>query len=327
MKIAITSPAPPGSRLGNRVTAQRWARLLRQLGHRVKIVDQWSKGEPADVLVALHALKSAPSVERWREARGDAPLVVALTGTDVYGDIHTSSRARAVLHAASRIVVLQRLAVDELPAAVRARARVIVQSAVRPRGAPGPSPRSRWFDVLVLGHLRAVKDPLRAAQAARRLPASSRLRVVHLGAALDAGEARRARAEMARNSRYVWLGDAPRWRALRRLATSRALVLSSRSEGGANAVCEAIACGVPVLTSAIPGALGLLGDDWPATFAVGDTAGLAALLGRAEEDPVWLAGLARRCKRLASNVLPSRERHLWRQLLAEVGVGSEAPDE
>lgn len=326
MRIAITSPAPPGTRLGNRVTAQRWARLLRELGHRVRIVGQWD-GEPADVLVALHALKSAPSVERWRDARGQAPLVVALTGTDVYGDIHTSRRARAALDAATRIVALQPLALDELPPAARARARVIVQSAVRPPGAPGPSARSRWFDVLVLGHLRAVKDPLRAAHAARSLPASSRLRVVHLGAALDEGEARRARAEMARNPRYVWLGDAPRWRALRRLAASRALVLSSRSEGGANAVCEAIACGVPVITSAIPGALGLLGVDWPATFPVGDTARLAALLMRAEQDPAWLAGLSRRCKRLASNVLPSRERARWRQLLTGLRVGSAGPGE
>lgn len=322
MRIAITSPAPPGTRLGNRVTAQRWARLLRELGHRVRIVDQWSPGEPADALVALHALKSAPSIERWREARGDAPLVVALTGTDVYGDIHTSARARAALHAATRLVVLQPLASGELPAAVRPRARVILQSAVRPRGAPGPSPRSRWFDVLVLGHLRPVKDPLRAARAARSLPASSRLRVVHLGAALDPAEARRARAEMATNPRYVWLGDAPRWRALRRLAASRALVLSSRSEGGANVVGEAIACGVPVLTSAIPGSLGLLGADWPATYPVGDTAALTALLARAETEPAWLAGLARRCKRLSGHFLPARERARWRQLLAELRVGS-----
>jgi glycosyltransferase involved in cell wall biosynthesis len=132
---------------------------------------------------------------------------------------------------------------------------------------------------------------------------------------------------MARNPRYVWLGDAPRWRALRRLAASRALVLTSRSEGGANVVCEAIACGVPVITSAIPGALGLLGADWPATFPVGDTARLTGLLSRAETDPAWLAGLGRRCKRLASTVLPSRERALWRQLLSELGVGSTARPE
>lgn len=315
MRIDITSPAPPGTRLGNRVTAQRWARLLRELGHQVAIVGQWD-GQPADVLVALHALKSAPSIERWRRERGDDPLVVALTGTDVYGDLQRSRRAQRAVEAATLLVALQGHAPRELPAHVRPRARVIVQSAVRPPGAHAPS--ERRFEVVVLGHLRAVKDPLRAALAARLLPATSRLRVVHLGGALTPGDARRARAEVAANPRYRWLGEAPRWVALRRLARARALVVTSRSEGGANVVCEAIACGVPVITSAIPGSLGILGDDWPATYPAGDTAALAALLRRAEEEPAWLADLARRCRRLAPLVRPSAEKAAWRDLLSEL---------
>jgi glycosyltransferase involved in cell wall biosynthesis len=136
----------------------------------------------------------------------------------------------------------------------------------------------------VLGHLRPVKDPFRTAEAARLLPASSRIRVLHAGAALSPAMEHQARAEEAINSRYRWLEDLPRWKALRLLARSRLLVLTSLMEGGANTISEAIAAGVPVLASRIPGSVGLLGTQYPGYFPVGDTAALAALLTRAETD-------------------------------------------
>jgi putative glycosyltransferase (TIGR04348 family) len=268
------------------------------------------------MLVAMHARKSFPSLERFRREQPGRPVIVALTGTDLYGDIRTSPEAQRSLELADRLVLLQPAGLEELALPARAKAWPIYQSAMRPRGRFPP--RRDVFEVLVLGHLRPVKDPLRAAAAARLLPASSRLRVLHAGAALTPEAARAARQEEAANPRYRWLGSLPRWRALRLLARARALVLTSQMEGGANVISEALACSVPVLCSRIPGSMGILGSDYPGYFEVGDTKGLAALLARAEDEPSFLADLRRRVRSLSSLVSPARERESWRRLLRDL---------
>jgi putative glycosyltransferase (TIGR04348 family) len=315
MKVCLVTPAPPGSRHGNRVTALRWGRILRGLGRRVAVREEY-RGEACDLLVALHALRSFPSVERYRSARPEAPLVLALTGTDLYGSIHTHAEARRALELATRLVVLQPLGVAELPEGVRAKARVIYQSVPAPRGTPAPRPGR--FEVCVLGHLRPVKDPFRTALAARLLGPASRLRVLHLGAALGEGMAERARAEAAVNPRYRWLGEVPRRQAWRVLARCRLLVLTSELEGGANVVSEALAASVPVLSSRIAGSVGLLGADYPGYFPVGDTRALARLLERAEADAGFYRTLREWCIRLRPLVDPALERRSWEELLGEL---------
>jgi glycosyltransferase involved in cell wall biosynthesis len=171
----------------------------------------------------------------------------------------------------------------------------------------------------VLAHLRAIKDPLRVARAARSLPRDSRLRVVHLGRGLDARLAARARAEERRNPRYHWLGERSHRAALRRLASAELLVLPSLQEGGANAIGEAARLGVPILASRIEGTLGLLGPDHPGYFEARDTAALRSLLLRAENDAHFRARLVRASRRAARLFEPSREREAWRRLLRELG--------
>jgi putative glycosyltransferase (TIGR04348 family) len=315
-KVCLVTPAPPGSRKGNRITALRWAGILRSLGRRV-VVRQEYRGEPCDLLVALHALRSFPSLERYRSARPDAPLVLALTGTDLYGCIHTDADARRALDLATRLVVLQRLGVEEVPEGVRAKTRVIYQSVPVPRRRPAP--RADRFEVCVLGHLRPVKDPFRTALAARLLPGASRVRVLHLGAALSEDMAEQARAEAAVNPRYRWLGEVPRRKALRMLARCRLLSLTSELEGGANAISEALAVSVPVLSSRIAGSVGLLGEDYPGYFPVGDAESLARLLGRAEADATFYRTLQQWCAGLRSLVDPACERRSWEELLRELG--------
>src|SRR5262245_61627960 len=212
MRILVVTPIVPRARTGNRVTALRWVRMLRGLGHRVLIVPEYGS-QPCDVLVALHARKSAPSVQRFSDEHPDRPIVLALTGTDLYDEVRTCPDARRSMERATRLVVLQPAGLAELSEAVRLKTRVIIQSAERP---PRPAAPDRGvFQVCVLAHLRPVKDPLRTAFAARLLPPSSKVQVVHLGNALDEASAGEALKEMALNPRYRWLGGRPRAEALR----------------------------------------------------------------------------------------------------------------
>jgi putative glycosyltransferase (TIGR04348 family) len=326
MNITVVTPAPPGSRKGNRITARRWAGLLRQLGHRVTLRQEY-RAERCDLLVALHARRSYPAVEAYSRARPGRPIVVALTGTDLYDEIHTDRVARRALELASRLVVLQPLGVEELPHHLRGKTRVIYQSVeARIASVPARSGRdARPFEVCVLGHLRPVKDPFRTALASRLLPPSSKVRVLQVGAALSPDMAERARAEAAVNPRYRWLGDLPRWKALRTLARSRLLVLTSRMEGGANVISEAVTVGVPVVASDIAGTVGLLGRDYPGYFPVGDTRTLAELLRRAETDAGFYNSLNAWCRRLRPLFRPARERESWRRLLYELGSRGRQP--
>src|SRR5215510_13545102 len=308
MKIALITPVPAQSRQGNRVTALRWARILKALGHRVAIAQEYD-GTPYDLMVALHARRSFAAIDRFRHLYPELPLIVALTGTDLYGDIRTSVEAQQSLELATHLIILQPRGIDELPAHLHPKVRVIYQSVPTPTGLP---PKSKTtFDVCVLGHLRPVKDPFRTALAARLLPTPSRLRVLHIGKALSDDMAARARAEMADNPRYRWLGELPRWRALQVLAHSHILVLSSHTEGGANVISEALALDVPIVASHIAGSIGMLGEDYPGYFPVEETGALARLLDKAEHNPGFYQELSAWCRHLAPLVHPSREHQAW----------------
>jgi putative glycosyltransferase (TIGR04348 family) len=293
--------------------------MLRGLGHEVKVVSEYGN-QHCDVLLVLHARKGARSVQRFRDEHPDRPIVLALTGTDLYDEIRTCADARRSMELATRLVVLQPDGLAELSEAARIKTRVIIQSAQRPLRPAAPDPSV--FQVCVLAHLRPVKDPLRTAFAARLLPSSSKIQVVHLGSALDETLAEEALKEMAINPRYRWLGERPQAEALRILASSRLMVLTSRLEGGANAVSEAIACSVPVISSRISGSIGLLGPEYPGYFPVGDTHALAELLLRVETDAGFYASLTSWCARCAGLVNPANELRAWQDLLHELGSGS-----
>ncbi len=117
--------------------------------------------------------------------------------------------------------------------------------------------------------------------AVAELPAASRIRVTHVGKAHDASWAKRAQAAMRSSPRYRWRGEVPHWKVRELYRRSRLMVLSSKMEGGANVISEAIIAGLPVIASAISGSIGLLGVDYPGYYPVGDTRALRTLLLRA----------------------------------------------
>ena len=276
----------------------RWAKCL-HARYRVTRVDgsdlaAATADPPPDLLIALHARRSAAvmatAAERWPQV----PRVLVLTGTDVYHDIHHDDTARCALAQATQLVVLQAGALSQLNEHLRGKAHVIHQSARSLQPVKHPASPRRLHAIMV-GHLRAEKDPMTFLAAGALLPPTL-FWFTHIGGALDPALAARARAQMQSNPHYRWLGSLPHARTRQYLKRAHVMVISSIMEGGANVIIEALTSGVPVLASDISGNRGLLGDDYAGYFAVGDAAGLAALLQRCRDDPVWFDRLRTQCQ-------------------------------
>lgn len=311
-RILIVSPASARDNNGNWQSASRWARFLRP-ACRVEIASGWREGDAApDLLIALHARRSAQALAAFRAAHPQRPTLLVLTGTDVYRDIDHDAAARASLELAQAIVVLQADAMTRLPAGVRAKASVIHQSA--PPLAPYAGPARRVREICMIGHLRPEKDPL-TFMCAARLVDDPGLLLTHIGGVLDPVLGQAAGEAAHDNPRYRWLGALPRARTRQILKRSHAMAITSLMEGGANVIIEAVTCGVPVLASDIGGNVGMLGRDYAGYFAPGDAAGLARLAERSVHDPDFHALLKRQCAARALLFAPSAEQALLRDMV------------
>jgi putative glycosyltransferase (TIGR04348 family) len=313
MRIALITPYGREHRNGNWHTAARWSRFLREAGHTVRTQVEWD-GRAADLMLALHARRSFASIRAFAERFPTRPLLLALTGTDLYRDIHEDRDAQQALEFAHRIIVLQERGVDELPPHLTAKTRVVYQSAPDIARLPAPA---HPFEVLVIGHLRTEKDPFRAALATAYLPEQSKIRVTHLGAALSDDMAETAKMAQGKLPRWRWLGDVPHRTVLKHLSRARLMVISSVLEGGANVICEALAADVPVLASYMPGNVGMLGEDYPGYFPVGDERRLARLLSMAETNPDFYASLLSHARQRRGLMRPEQEASRLRQAVAE----------
>jgi len=298
--ICIVSPALAQANNGNWQTARRWAQFL-AARFQVTIAADWRSPAP-DLLIALHARRSALPLERFHAAPPRRPSILVLTGTDLYRDIRHDAAAQASLQRATALVLLQAAGMTELPAALRAKAHVIYQSAPpMPAAVPADKPA-----ILMVGHLREEKDPRTFMQAAA-LVTSPEVRLQHIGGALDPALGELAASTARQHAHYQWLNALPHDETRQRLAQAHAMAICSRMEGGANVIIEAVTSGVPVLASDISGNRGMLGDDYLGYFPPGDAAALAALAERSINDPAWYAALQAQCAARAALFTPEAE--------------------
>jgi putative glycosyltransferase (TIGR04348 family) len=311
--IVIVTPALADANNGNWQTARRWAQML-QSAYRVRLAAQWSGGDEA-LMIALHARRSATSIAAWHAAHPQRPLLLALTGTDLYRDIHSDASAQQSLASADALIVLNELGAQRLPTALRSKCRVLLQSCAARRALPKTP---RHLRALMVGHLREEKDPQTYFRAAQRLAGRTDILLDHVGAALDPALGAEAAALAAAQRNYRWLGALPHSATRKRIQAAHLLVHTSHIEGGAHVVIEAIRSGTPVLASRIDGNLGLLGADYSGTFVVGDDTALATLLARARDDADMLASMQRQLALRAPLFSPEAERATLNHLVAEL---------
>jgi putative glycosyltransferase (TIGR04348 family) len=342
--IHLITPALAEANNGNWQTAYRWGKFLSKR-HQVQTSKQWqassqhdhtsvnlrevavrqtSSSVSAEMMIALHARRSAPSIAAF--ALTGQPIVLVMTGTDLYRDIHTECDAQRSLELADRLVVLHELGADDLPQRFRSKTRTIFQSARKliPVDHARHQARKRFFDVILVGHIRAEKDPLTALRAiqmmrAGPIPASSKItRLLHVGSDKDESLGQHFRDVAATLPEVVLKGSQPNAVTRQLIKTSDLLVLPSIMEGGANVLIEAVMAGVPVIASHISGSVGMLGADYQGFFEVGNAQGLATLLARCRDEPNFIEQLRKQCDQRSKLFEPASEERAVNLLVDEL---------
>lgn len=318
--LCIVTPSLADGNNGNWQTARRWARWLAG-HHRVRLAKQWPDGptvdDGTDILLALHARRSAASVAAWAQAHPGRPLVLALTGTDLYRDIATDASAQQSLALAHRLVVLQEQGPQALPEALRNKCHVVFQSSTARQTLPKTHAHLR---TVMVGHLREEKSPQTLFEAARLIQPGEGIYLDHVGQALDPALGDAARQTQRDCLHYRWLGGQPHAATRGRIQRAHLLVHPSRMEGGAHVIMEAVLGGTPVLASRVPGNVGMLGSGHCGYFPFGDAAALVALLracraGQTRPDGGLLAVLHAQSSARAPLFEPEAERDALLALL------------
>ena len=310
--VLIVSPYAASANNGNWRTAARWARLLHP-DYRVIVRTVADPLHDADVLIALHARRSHAVLDGWRQRNPHGGCVLVLTGTDLYRDIpQRDPAALDSLRLADRLIVLQPLALRTLPAAHRHKAAVVYQSA---EAMPPFRKSLRLLRALFVGHIRPEKDPLTFVRAAARLEGTSEIAFALAGGVRDPQLARTLERLRSRAPNLTMLGALSHPHARQRIRRSHLLIVPSSMEGGANVIVEAAMSGTAVLASDCDGNVGMLGEDYPGYFPVGNAEALAMLVLRCRDEPAYLRRLERLCAARARCFQHAAERRALRKVL------------
>ena len=314
--IEIVTPAPAGSLHGNRITALRWQSFLKKLSHQVRVSNHWT-GKDTDVLIALHAYRSHTSIIQFRELYPNRPIILMMTGTDLYRDMPEHPEVIKSMEMSDAIVILQSAALAMLPKHLQTKTHVIYQST---KSIKRKALLKKSFLISVIGHLRPEKDPFCTAKSLKHLSSQSKIKVMHLGKAMSPEMKSLAKAYNKELKNYQWLDELSHSETLQQLSRSHLMVISSLMEGGAHVVTEAIAIGVPVIASDIPGNRGLLGDDYPGYFQAGDEKALAMILQKTETDASFYQLLEKHIHKRRKYVQPEFELKSIKAVLDRVKI-------
>jgi putative glycosyltransferase (TIGR04348 family) len=306
--VVIISPALQDANNGNWQTARRWAQMLSK-SHRTRIIMVWeSETDTAcasdEIMLALHARRSAASIAAWEQQRGSRSLIVALTGTDLYRDIHTDTLAQHSLDAAGQLIVLQELGVQSLPEKHRAKTHIVFQSTTS-RKTLGKT--AKHVNAVMVGHLRDEKMPQTLFESAHLLNDEPSIRITHIGAGLDETLAQDAINTEALCAGYTWARGLKHAQTRQKIQRAHVLVHTSKMEGGAHVIMEAVCSGTPVLASRMDGNVGMLGANYDGYFPVGDAQALVALLRRCKNEPAFIDHLKQQCDKRAPLFAPASE--------------------
>jgi putative glycosyltransferase (TIGR04348 family) len=306
--VVIISPALQDANNGNWQTARRWAQMLSK-SHRTRIIRAWQPDaddlcQSDDVMIALHARRSAASIAAWASQRGSRRLIVALTGTDLYRDIQVDTQAQQSLDAAGQLIVLQELGALSLPAQHRAKTRVVFQSTTSRKTL---AKTAKHLNAVMVGHLRDEKMPQTLFEAARLLVDEPLIRITHIGAGLDEALAQDAINTEALCAGYTWARSLKHAQTRQKIQRAHVLVHTSKMEGGAHVIMEAVCSGTPVLASRMDGNVGMLGANYDGYFPVGDAQALAAMLRRCKNESAFLDHLKQQCDKRAPLFAPASE--------------------
>jgi putative glycosyltransferase (TIGR04348 family) len=288
----------------------RWQSFLKKLGHQVEISTRWS-GKNTDVLIALHAYRSHASIVQFRKLYPNRPIILIMTGTDLYRDMPEHPEVLKSMEMSDAIIVLQSAALTMIPKNLQGKTHVIYQST---KPVKRKALLKKSFLISVIGHMRPEKDPFCTTKSLKHLRPESKIKVIHMGKAMSPGMKSLAKAYNKELKNYHWLDELSHAETLQQLSRSHLMVISSLMEGGAHVVTEAIAIGVPVIASDIPGNRGLLGDDYPGYYPVGNAKALALMLQKAEFEPLFYKSLEAHIKKRVNYVQPSLEKRSIKSL-------------
>jgi putative glycosyltransferase (TIGR04348 family) len=318
----MVCPATTVQNNGNWRTAERWAALLSRYAQ-VSIhldVDEVTI-QSADIMIALHARRSASAIQSWRHIHPTQPLIVVLTGTDLYRDIANHPEAQKSLDLADRLVVLQELGIQALPLQHQAKTHCIFQST---RSWKPAMKSSRKLRVLMVGHLRDEKSPQTFFEASRTLATHQDIQFDLIGSGLEPRLLEEAQELDRSLVNFRYLGALPHSSTRRHIRHAHLLIHSSAMEGGAHVIMEAICSGTPVLASNISGNRGMLGSQYDGYFDWGQSDQLCGLLLRCRNSQMqktkidrFLDHLTAQCAERANLFTPDNEQHSLLELLNE----------